>query len=67
MTYAKRLFTAPMSVLAQAAGVASMPFFASLWAKENRFEFATAVADSVSRVACMGLLQLRRWWCWVSR
>jgi len=56
MTYAKRLFTAPMSVLAQAAGVASMPFFASLWAKENRFEFATAVADSVSRVACMGLL-----------
>ena len=56
MTYAKRLFTAPMAVLAQAAGVASMPFFASLWAKENRFEFANAVADSVSRVACMGLL-----------
>jgi putative peptidoglycan lipid II flippase len=56
MTYAKRLFTAPMSVLAQAAGVASMPFFASLWAKENHFEFAKAVADSVSRVACMGLL-----------
>ena len=56
MTYAKRLFTAPMSMLAQAAGVASMPFFASLWSKENRFEFATAVADSVSRVACMGLL-----------
>ena len=56
MTYAKRLFTAPMAVLAQAAGVASMPFFASLWAKEKRFEFATAVADSVSRVACLGLL-----------
>jgi putative peptidoglycan lipid II flippase len=56
MTYAKRLFTAPMSVLAQAAGAASMPFFASLWAKEKRAEFATAVADSVSRVACMGLL-----------
>ena len=56
MTYAKRLFIAPMSVLAQAAGVASMPFFASLWAKENHFEFANAVADSVSRVACMGLL-----------
>ncbi|MGA7401775.1 MAG: murein biosynthesis integral membrane protein MurJ [Candidatus Sulfotelmatobacter sp.] len=56
MTYAKRLFTAPMSVLAQAAGAASMPFFASLWAKEKRTEFATAVADSVSRVACMGLL-----------
>ena len=33
-----------------------MPFFASLWAKENRFEFANVVADSVSRVACLGLL-----------
>ena len=56
MTYAKRLFTAPMAVLAQAAGAASMPFFASLWAQERRFEFATQVADSVSRVACLGLL-----------
>jgi putative peptidoglycan lipid II flippase len=56
MTYAKRLFTAPMSMLAQAAGAASMPFFASLWAKQNRFEFASTVADSVSRVTCMGLL-----------
>jgi len=56
MTYAKRLFTAPMAVLAQAAGVASMPFFASLWAKGEKFEFATGVADSVSRVASLGIL-----------
>jgi putative peptidoglycan lipid II flippase len=56
MTYAKRLFTAPMAVLAQAAGVASMPFFASLWAKGEHYEFATGVADSVSRVASLGLL-----------
>ena len=54
--YAKQFFTAPMAVLAQAAGAASMPFFASLWARENRFEFANVVADSVSRVACLGLL-----------
>ena len=54
--YAKQFFTAPMAVLAQAAGAASMPFFATLWAKDNHFEFATEVADSVSRVACMGLL-----------
>ncbi len=47
---AKQLFSAPMSMLAQAAGVASMPFFAQLWAKEQRFQFATGVADSVSRV-----------------
>ncbi len=56
MTYAKRLFTAPMAVLAQAAGVASMPFFASLWARGKHYEFATGVADSVSRVAALGLL-----------
>jgi putative peptidoglycan lipid II flippase len=56
MAYAKQLFTAPMAVLAQAAGAASMPFFASLWSKERHYEFATGVADSVSRVASLGLL-----------
>jgi len=56
MSYAKQVFTAPVSVLAQAAGAASMPFFASLWTRERRFEFATGVADSVSRVAALGLL-----------
>ena len=55
-TYAKQLFTAPMAVLAQAAGAASMPFFANLWAQKKHFEFATRVADSVSRVSCLGLL-----------
>ncbi len=56
MTNAKQLFTAPMAMLAQAAGAASMPFFASLWSKERHYEFATGVADSVSRVASLGLL-----------
>jgi len=56
MTYAKQLFTAPMAMLAQAAGAASMPFFASLWTKQRHYEFATGVADSVSRVAALGLL-----------
>ena len=55
-TYAKQLFTAPMAVLAQAAGAASMPFFANLWAQKRQFEFANQVADSVSRVACLGML-----------
>jgi putative peptidoglycan lipid II flippase len=53
---AKQLFSAPMSMLAQAAGVASMPFFAQLWAKGKRYEFAVGVADSVSRVVALGLL-----------
>jgi putative peptidoglycan lipid II flippase len=56
MTYAKQLFTAPMAVLAQAAGAASMPFFAKLWAQDKRYEFASEVADSVSRVAALGFL-----------
>ncbi len=56
MSYAKQLFTAPMAMLAQAAGAASMPFFASLWSQGRRYEFATGVADSVSRVAALGLL-----------
>jgi putative peptidoglycan lipid II flippase len=56
MNYAKQLFTAPMAVLAQAAGAASMPFFARLWAQEKRYDFAIEVADSVSRVAALGLL-----------
>ena len=53
---AKQLFAAPMAVLAQAAGAASMPFFARLWAQEKHYEFATSVADSVSRVISLGLL-----------
>jgi putative peptidoglycan lipid II flippase len=56
MTYAKQLFSAPMSILAQGAGAASMPFFASLWSQQRRYEFATGVADSVSRVASLGIL-----------
>ena len=56
MTYAKQLFTAPMAVLAQAAGAASMPFFARLWSQGKRYDFAVEVADSVSRVAALGLL-----------
>jgi len=53
---AKQLFSAPMSMLAQAAGVASMPFFAQLWARKERFQFATGVADSVSRVVALSFL-----------
>jgi putative peptidoglycan lipid II flippase len=56
MSYAKQLFTAPMAMLAQAAGAASLPFFASLWTQDRHFEFATGVADSVSRVSSLGLL-----------
>ena len=56
MNVAKQLFAAPIAILAGAAGAASMPFFASLWTRERHYEFATGVADSVARVASMGLL-----------
>jgi putative peptidoglycan lipid II flippase len=56
MSYAKQLFSAPMAMLAQAAGAASMPFFASMWSQQKRYEFAVGVADSVSRVTSLGLL-----------
>ncbi len=56
MSYAKQFFTAPMAMLAQAAGAASLPFFASLWSQDRHYEFAVNVADSVSRVASLGLL-----------
>jgi putative peptidoglycan lipid II flippase len=56
MSYAKTFFTAPMAVLAQAAGAASMPFFASLWSQQRHYDFATQVADSVSRISALGLL-----------
>jgi putative peptidoglycan lipid II flippase len=56
MSYAKQLFTAPMAMLAQAAGAASMPFFAGMWTQQRRYEFAVGVADSVSRVTSLGLL-----------
>ncbi len=56
MGYAKQIFTAPMAMLAQAAGAASLPFFASLWSQKRQYEFAVGVADSVTRVAALGLL-----------
>jgi putative peptidoglycan lipid II flippase len=56
MNVAKQLFSAPTAMLAQAAGAASMPFFASLWSRQRHYEFAVGVADSVSRVSALGVL-----------
>jgi putative peptidoglycan lipid II flippase len=56
MNVAKQLFAAPIAILAGAAGMASMPFFANLWSSQRHYEFATGVADSVARVAALGFL-----------
>ena len=59
MSYAKQLFTAPMAMLAQAAGAASMPFFASLWTaaaplrirhRRGRLGFARGLAGAAGRL-----------------
>lgn len=56
LNYAKRLFTAPMAILGQAAGAASLPFFASLFGRNQLAGYAEAVNRSVSRLIIFSLL-----------
>src|SRR5271165_6197485 len=56
LNYAKRLFALPISILGQAAGQASMPFFARLFGEGKRQEFADTVNQSVYRVSSAALL-----------
>ena len=56
LTYAKSLFTAPIAILGQAVGAASLPFFASLFSQNRLAEFAGAVNSSVSRILGLSFL-----------
>ena len=56
LNYAKRLFAVPISILGQAAGQASMPFFARLFGEGKRREFADTVNQSVYRISAASLL-----------
>jgi putative peptidoglycan lipid II flippase len=56
LTYAKRLFTAPMAIIGQAAGAASLPFFAALYGRNQFDAFRSAVNRSVSRLIAFSLL-----------
>ena len=56
LNYAKRLFMVPMAVLGQAAGAASLPFFARLYNENKREEFSRSVSDSVYRIAAASVL-----------
>lgn len=56
LAFAKQLFTAPIAVLAQATGQASLPFFARLYSEKKLQEFAQTVNDSVYRVSAAALL-----------
>ncbi|HEX4021445.1 MAG TPA: murein biosynthesis integral membrane protein MurJ [Acidobacteriaceae bacterium] len=56
LSYAKQLFTAPMAILGQAAGAASLPFFAALIGKGRMQDFAASVNRSVTRIFAFAFL-----------
>jgi putative peptidoglycan lipid II flippase len=56
LNYAKRLMAVPIAVLGQAAGQASLPFYARLFGEKKFDEFARTVSDSVYRIAATSLL-----------
>ncbi len=56
LNYAKRLFAVPISILGQATGQASMPFFASLWEQGKRKVFADTVNQTVYRITAASFL-----------
>ncbi len=56
LNYAKRLFAVPISVLGQATGQASMPFFALLWEQGKRKLFADTVNQTVYRISAASFL-----------
>jgi putative peptidoglycan lipid II flippase len=56
LNYAKRLIAVPIAVLGQAAGQASLPFFARLWGESRLREFALSVNASVYRISAASFL-----------
>lgn len=56
LTYAKRLFMVSSAVLGQAAGQASLPFFARLFGEKKLGEFAETVNNSIYRITACSLL-----------
>lgn len=56
LMYAKRLFTAPMAIIGQAAGAASLPFFASLYSRKLFGDYASAVNRAVTRILSVAIL-----------
>ena len=56
LNFAKRLFAVPIAVLGQAAGQASLPFFARLFGERRMSEFQDTVNASVYRISAVSLL-----------
>lgn len=56
LNFAKRLFAVPISILGQATGQASMPFFARLWEEGKRRLFADTVNQTTYRISAASFL-----------
>jgi putative peptidoglycan lipid II flippase len=56
LNMAKTLFLAPISVLGQAAGAASLPFFAAIYSQGRFADFSASVNKAVTRVAAVSLI-----------
>jgi putative peptidoglycan lipid II flippase len=56
LTVAKTLFNAPLGMLGQAAGAASLPFFSALFSQGRLVEFASSVNRAATRVLAVSLL-----------
>ncbi|MEO6966294.1 MAG: murein biosynthesis integral membrane protein MurJ [Acidobacteriaceae bacterium] len=56
LNFAKTLFTAPIAILGQAAGAASMPFFAALAGQGKHRELSAAVNRIVTRIYAFAFL-----------
>ena len=56
LNYAKRLFAVPIAILGQAAGQASLPFFARLFGEKKMREFSETVNGSIYRIVATSLL-----------
>jgi len=56
LTVAKALFNAPLGMLGQAAGAASLPFFSALFSQGRLAEFAAAVNRAATRILAISLL-----------
>lgn len=56
LNFAKRLFLVPVSILGQAAGQASLPFFARLFTEKKMREFSDTVNSSIYRIVATSLL-----------
>lgn len=56
INYAKRLLQVPAGMLGQAAGIASLPFFARLYSEGKREQYAATVNNSITKLGALSLL-----------